>query len=123
MGVFWSTRCRKSGSDATETELFACGSRSLGAATSPSAALTRRPLTRSSARRWRQAGATTGRPGPRPQYHAAQDGAFVLDPDGNNIEEVCHDARLTHGAALPGAHIVVGAAAPRTRAGRSPSSA
>ena len=38
-------------------------------------------------------GKDNGRPGLRPQYHAAYYGAFVLDPDGNNIEAVCHDAR------------------------------
>lgn len=32
-----------------------------------------------------------GAPGLRPQYHANYYGAFVLDPDGNNIEAVCHD--------------------------------
>jgi len=26
----------------------------------------------------------------RPHYHANYYGAFVLDPDGNNIEAVCH---------------------------------
>ena len=31
-----------------------------------------------------------GAPGPRPQYHQGYYGAFVLDPDGNNIEAVCH---------------------------------
>jgi catechol 2,3-dioxygenase-like lactoylglutathione lyase family enzyme len=31
-----------------------------------------------------------GEPGPRPQYHQNYYGAFVLDPDGNNIEAVCH---------------------------------
>ncbi|HLT30761.1 MAG TPA: VOC family protein [Myxococcaceae bacterium] len=31
-----------------------------------------------------------GAPGPRPQYHPHYYGAFVLDPDGNNIEAVCH---------------------------------
>jgi catechol 2,3-dioxygenase-like lactoylglutathione lyase family enzyme len=30
-----------------------------------------------------------GAPGPRPQYHADYYGAFVLDPDGHNIEAVC----------------------------------
>ena len=38
-------------------------------------------------------GKDNGRHGLRPQYHAAYYGAFVLDPDGNNIEAVCHDAR------------------------------
>jgi len=37
------------------------------------------------------AGATdNGAPGLRPHYHADYYGAFVLDPDGNNIEAVCH---------------------------------
>ena len=26
----------------------------------------------------------------RPQYHTTYYAAFVLDPDGNNIEAVCH---------------------------------
>lgn len=29
-------------------------------------------------------------PGLRPQYHADYYGAFVIDPDGNNVEAVCH---------------------------------
>ena len=37
------------------------------------------------------AGATdNGAPGLRPQYHANYYGAFVRDPDGHNIEAVCH---------------------------------
>ena len=35
-------------------------------------------------------GRDNGAPGPRPHYHANYYGAFVLDPDGNNIEAVCH---------------------------------
>jgi catechol 2,3-dioxygenase-like lactoylglutathione lyase family enzyme len=31
-----------------------------------------------------------GAPGLRPVYHPDYYGAFVLDPDGNNIEAVCH---------------------------------
>lgn len=31
-----------------------------------------------------------GAPGPRPHYHASYYGAFVLDPDGYNLEVVCH---------------------------------
>ena len=31
-----------------------------------------------------------GRPGPRPQYSQDYYGAFLLDPDGNNIEVVNH---------------------------------
>jgi catechol 2,3-dioxygenase-like lactoylglutathione lyase family enzyme len=39
----------------------------------------------------RAAGATdNGPPGPRPEYHPDYYGAFVLDPDGHNIEAVCH---------------------------------
>ncbi len=34
--------------------------------------------------------ARTTAPGLRPHYHANYYGAFVLDPDGNNIEAVCH---------------------------------
>ena len=35
-------------------------------------------------------GKDNGGPGLRPQYHATYYGAFVLDPDGNNVEAVCH---------------------------------
>lgn len=35
-------------------------------------------------------GRDNGAPGPRPHYHANYYGAFVFDPDGNNIEAVCH---------------------------------
>ena len=35
-------------------------------------------------------GRDNGGPGLRPHYHASYYGAFVLDPDGNNIEAVCH---------------------------------
>ncbi len=35
-------------------------------------------------------GVDNGAPGLRPHYHANYYGAFVLDPDGNNIEAVCH---------------------------------
>jgi catechol 2,3-dioxygenase-like lactoylglutathione lyase family enzyme len=35
-------------------------------------------------------GRDNGAPGLRPQYHEQYYGAFVLDPDGNNIEAVCH---------------------------------
>jgi catechol 2,3-dioxygenase-like lactoylglutathione lyase family enzyme len=31
-----------------------------------------------------------GAPGLRPHYHPNYYGAFVLDPDGHNIEAVCH---------------------------------
>jgi catechol 2,3-dioxygenase-like lactoylglutathione lyase family enzyme len=35
-------------------------------------------------------GKDNGAPGPRPHYHKDYYGAFVLDPDGHNIEAVCH---------------------------------
>ncbi|MEO3433488.1 VOC family protein [Inquilinus sp. CAU 1745] len=35
-------------------------------------------------------GANNGGPGLRPHYHPNYYGAFVLDPDGHNIEAVCH---------------------------------
>lgn len=36
-------------------------------------------------------GTDNGPPGPRPHYHPNYYGAFVRDPDGHNIEAVCHD--------------------------------
>lgn len=35
-------------------------------------------------------GRDNGAPGLRPHYHADYYGAFVFDPDGNNVEAVCH---------------------------------
>ena len=35
-------------------------------------------------------GKDNGKPGVRPHYHENYYGAFVRDPDGNNIEAVCH---------------------------------
>jgi catechol 2,3-dioxygenase-like lactoylglutathione lyase family enzyme len=35
-------------------------------------------------------GRDEGEPGPRTQYHRDYYAAFVLDPDGNRIEAVCH---------------------------------
>jgi predicted lactoylglutathione lyase len=37
-------------------------------------------------------GRDNGAPGPRPQYHPGYYAAFVIDPDGNNIEAVFHGA-------------------------------
>jgi catechol 2,3-dioxygenase-like lactoylglutathione lyase family enzyme len=37
-------------------------------------------------------GRDNGPPGLRPHYHAHYYGAFVLDPDGHNVEAVCHGA-------------------------------
>ncbi|MFO0320322.1 MAG: VOC family protein, partial [Neisseriaceae bacterium] len=36
-------------------------------------------------------GKDNGKPGLREHYHKDYYGAFVLDPDGHNIEVVCHD--------------------------------
>ena len=35
-------------------------------------------------------GKDNGGPGLRPHYHPNYYGAFVFDPDGNNVEAVCH---------------------------------
>ena len=35
-------------------------------------------------------GRDNGPPGPRPEYSAGYYGAFVIDPDGNNVEAVFH---------------------------------
>ena len=35
-------------------------------------------------------GRDNGPPGPRPHYHQDYYGAFILDPDSNNLEAVCH---------------------------------
>ena len=37
-------------------------------------------------------GKDNGAPGLRPQYHANYYAAFVIGPDGHNIEAVCHNA-------------------------------
>jgi catechol 2,3-dioxygenase-like lactoylglutathione lyase family enzyme len=36
-------------------------------------------------------GTDNGAPGPRTRYHPGYYGAFVLDPDANNVEAVCHN--------------------------------
>lgn len=35
-----------------------------------------------------------GPPGPRPMYHENYYAGFVCDPDGHNVEAVCHEAYL-----------------------------
>jgi hypothetical protein len=35
-------------------------------------------------------GRDNGAPGLRPHYHPNYYGAFILDPDGYNVEAVCH---------------------------------
>ena len=39
----------------------------------------------------RAGGKDNGKPGPRPEYDANYYAAFVLDPEGNNVEAVTHD--------------------------------
>ena len=39
-------------------------------------------------------GTDNGAPGLRPYYHPTYYGAFVLDPDGHNIEAVCHEPEI-----------------------------
>ena len=43
-------------------------------------------------------GRDNGAPGIRPHYHDNYYGAFVLDPDGHNIEAVCHFACVRYSA-------------------------
>ena len=43
-------------------------------------------------------GTDNGAPGPRPIYHQHYYGGFVLDPDGNNVEAVCHHPEHPHPA-------------------------
>jgi catechol 2,3-dioxygenase-like lactoylglutathione lyase family enzyme len=38
-------------------------------------------------------GEDNGAPGIREHYHPNYYGAFVFDPDGNNVEAVCHEAQ------------------------------
>ena len=38
-------------------------------------------------------GTDNGQPGIREVYHPSYYGAFVIDPDGNNIEAVCHTSQ------------------------------
>lgn len=37
-------------------------------------------------------GRDNGAPGLRPEYHETYYAAFVTDPDGHNVEVVCHDS-------------------------------
>jgi len=43
----------------------------------------------------RAGGKDNGAPGPRPHYHPDYYAAFVIDPDGHNIEAVCHSPEQT----------------------------
>ncbi len=39
-------------------------------------------------------GKDNGAPGLRPHYHPNYYAAFLIDPDGNNIEAVCHEDHI-----------------------------
>jgi catechol 2,3-dioxygenase-like lactoylglutathione lyase family enzyme len=41
-------------------------------------------------------GQDNGPPGIRAQYHPNYYGAFIIGPDGHNIEAVCHQAEVLH---------------------------
>jgi predicted lactoylglutathione lyase len=41
-------------------------------------------------------GRDNGAPGERPQYHPGYYAAFLLDPDGNNVEAVLHERSGPH---------------------------
>jgi catechol 2,3-dioxygenase-like lactoylglutathione lyase family enzyme len=41
-------------------------------------------------------GTDNGEPGRRPDYHERYYAAYVLDPDGNNVEAVCHTGPDAH---------------------------
>ena len=43
-------------------------------------------------------GKDNGAPGLRPQYHASYYAAFVIGPDGHNIEVVCHEPGAVNAA-------------------------
>ncbi len=48
-----------------------------------------------------EAGATdNGKPGMRKTYHPNYYGAFVIDPDGHNLEAVCHETNRNKGLQL-----------------------
>ena len=47
-------------------------------------------------------GTDNGAPGRRPQYHERYYAAYVLDPDGNNVEAVCHTGPSSAESVEPG---------------------
>jgi catechol 2,3-dioxygenase-like lactoylglutathione lyase family enzyme len=67
-----------------------------GGATTPRTHIAFRARDRATVRAFYEAaraagGRDNGAPGLRPAYHPNYYGAFVLDPDGHNLEAVCHD--------------------------------
>jgi catechol 2,3-dioxygenase-like lactoylglutathione lyase family enzyme len=47
-------------------------------------------------------GTDNGAPGRRPEYHERYYAAYVLDPDGNNVEAVCHSGPSSAESVEPG---------------------
>jgi len=47
-------------------------------------------------------GTDNGAPGRRPEYHERYYAASVLDPDGNNVEAVCHNGPSSAESVEPG---------------------
>ena len=68
----------------------ACGSPPRRTCTSRSPRPTGRRLNAFHAAALEAGGTDNGEPGLREDYHPTYYGAFVRDPDGNNIEVVCH---------------------------------
>jgi catechol 2,3-dioxygenase-like lactoylglutathione lyase family enzyme len=67
-----------------------------GAATAPRVHVALQASDRATVRAFYEAALAAGAkdngpPGLRPEYHPDYYGAFVLDPDGHNIEAVCHE--------------------------------
>ncbi len=67
-----------------------------GAATTPHTHIAFRARDRATVRAFHEAaraagGRDNGAPGLRPEYHPSYYGAFVVAPDGHNVEAVCHD--------------------------------
>lgn len=69
--------------------IIAKGERAAGPVHVAFAAATREQVLSFHAAALAAGGTDNGAPGPRPQYSAGYYGAFVFDPDGNNIEAVC----------------------------------
>jgi predicted lactoylglutathione lyase len=56
------------------------------------ASSTRASVDRFHAEGLRAGGRDNGKPGPRPDYGPTYYAAFLIDPDGNNVEAVCYAA-------------------------------
>lgn len=80
-----------SGARADPTELSACGGPSVHVAF---ACDNRKSVDAFYQAALAAGGRDNGAPGLRPAYHPNYYGAFVLDPDGYNVEAVCHSAEV-----------------------------